>query len=165
MPIIIITGAIQKGKSTRLFMHYENRIDVGGLVCRESDQGRVFYDLASRNYIPFEMQAEAADTIAIGRFIFDLKAFDIGINILRESWQLNQTTILDEWGPLELNDKGFEPELREIISNAYTHHVKKLIIVVRDTLVDRFIDKYNLHMDALQIIAIDDSTELSLLEY
>ncbi len=81
--------------------------------------------------------------VMIGRFAFDPAGFTAGIRWLEEDLHdpgVNHI-ILDEVGPLELRGLGWDPWLQP---NVPFTSDKTLILVVRNTLLEEVIHKYQL---------------------
>ena len=94
--------------------------------------------------LELENQTEEEKVVTIGNYIFSSEALLWAQQILVDALQSpNRLIIIDEIGPLELRSSGLEPVLTEIISEAIAEE-KKLILVVRPTLIDLIIAKYNL---------------------
>jgi len=98
------------------------------------------------------MQGSPTDSnvIAIGKYIFNTRAFDHAKEVLRTA--LNQRKdwlIIDEIGPLELKGGGFDNILREILSEKDDKHQPQkgniqLILVIRESLVDAIVKAYGI---------------------
>ena len=59
--------------------------------------------------------------------------------------------IIDEFGRLELEDKGLQPEFSEIINNRENYPDTNLLIVIRDYLFDSFMSYHNLSDSDIEI--------------
>ena len=92
------------------------------------------------------MEAKTGDenTLPIGKYLFSAAAFDWAIQVLERELHNPEleTLILDEVGPLELNGLGFDIFLKAALLNS---HLPKLLLVVRQELVNKVISHYKLH--------------------
>ena len=83
--------------------------------------------------------------ITIGRYNFLESTFVWA----REQLQIaaekeSEWLIIDEIGPLELSGKGLEPQVGSIVSAALQSEKSNLILVVRDSLMEKVVDFYHL---------------------
>lgn len=145
--IIILAGQVQSGKTTTLMEWIKERSDVTGFLCPDIDGIRNLYMIESNILLPFEVKNENVEpTIHIGRFIFYTSGFESVKKWLKKTVDTDKRwVIIDEIGKLELEDNGFEPELTQFIDTVrYRSEDITLIIVVREQLKDKMIDKYKL---------------------
>ena len=144
--IIIFSRPVQSGKTTALFQHIKNMNNVGGFLTPDVDGKRMFFDITKNKYHPFETnETDELVTQQIGRFSFLQSAFETGKSIINK--HNNQSFfIIDEVGKLEVEmDKGFEPAIKNLISNFKSKNYKGiLLLVIRDTLLEKAIEKYDL---------------------
>ena len=144
--IIIFSKAIQTGKTTALFNLIKKYEHVGGFLTPDVNGKRMLYDIEHDKYHEFETKDDVAHpTQKIGKFTFVEKAFDKAKNIINQ-YNNEALMIIDEVGKLELEmDKGFEPMVKKIIVD---FKIKKfdgiLLLVIRDTLLEKAIEKYGL---------------------
>jgi nucleoside-triphosphatase THEP1 len=144
--IIIFSKPIHSGKTTTLFQYIKNNKHIGGFLMPDVDGKRMLYDIAKKKYHPFEtLETDKSLTQQIGRFIFLQAAFEKGKNIISQ-YNNENIFIIDEVGKLEIEmDKGFEPMIKKIITDFKTNNYKgTLLLVIRDTLLKKAIEKYNL---------------------
>lgn len=152
--IILFTGAIQSGKTTFLHTFYENNAKIGGFLTPDKDGKRCFIDLNSKITYPFEVSSDDADSdsiMKIGRFHFLNSTFEYGKKILYAT-KIDQSklVIIDEVGPLELEDKGFGPAVLECINMAkMSNYSKKVLLVVRTNLIEKVKSKYKIREHTL----------------
>lgn len=144
--IFILTGPVHTGKTTRL-MHWaasQNKID--GIFQPIIDDKRFIYQIASRALKSLEVSASAKDehTIKIGNYSFSKETFEWAQNILINCLKKNlDWLVIDEIGPLELEGNGLEPAVSSII-NARENVSAKIVCVVREEILQKFIDHYKL---------------------
>lgn len=147
--VYILTGPIQSGKTTTLLNWVTNK-NVGGILSPILEGKRVVYLIRNKCYLPFEVSPMKGETITVGRYTFSKAAFNtINDQLLRDAQGDFNWLIVDEVGPLELQNEGFHFALQEIIGAC----TKKILLVVRDGLVKKVIEKFQL--EEVQIISKD----------
>lgn len=150
--IYILTGPVQSGKTTWFQKWIINNPATGGFLTPDMEGMRMFYDIMNDRYLPFQLQSlEDIDDIAVGRFIFSGKIFDLAKSLIyAASHEKFNHFIIDEVGKLELNNLGFEPALSAIINQYKRSDAEgKLMLVIRDYLLSEAIDKYQLQEAAI----------------
>lgn len=154
--IYLLTGPVRSGKTTRLLHWARNAGHVDGLLCPDSDGRRHAYALATRIRFPLQVldgTQQTGDSLRIGRFVFSRAAFSRAQQLLLASWRSQPNyLVIDEVGPLELAGDGLEPALTRIIA-AYRDQPSagRLLLVVRDRLLDEVIGQYGLRGKCLVI--------------
>jgi nucleoside-triphosphatase THEP1 len=134
--IYVITGAVQTGKTTKLLQWSEKRNDVFGVLSPVVDGKRNFMDVKTRQVFPMEAMPGETETIAVGKFIFSTAAFRRADEIMQQSLaEKSGWIVLDEIGPLELQDKGFAPVAEKMVTN--TNEDLKCIWVIRESLAEK----------------------------
>lgn len=146
--IFILSAPIRSGKTTALMEFWEgSSTSFDGFITPDIDESRKLILLDTDEELPFELvEADGKNTITIGKFSLSKSTFDLAKNKLQ---QLHKTPanliIIDELGKLEMDGKGFEPELGDFIQNFKGGSSNKtLIIVIRNTLLAAAIEKYKL---------------------
>lgn len=131
-PVLIVTGPVGAGKTTRLAAWAAGPADVGGVLQPAGAKGRRFVDLRSGE--AFAMEGADA-TVAVGRFVFRQAAFDWAEARILEAVRGPGATfvVIDEVGPLELRGEGLADAVCAAVA---AERVFSLILVVRDGLVD-----------------------------
>lgn len=109
----------------------------------------MIYDIGRDTYHEFQIGNEdrPEPLIEICKYRFLRSGFDISIEILKRTIEENnEWVIVDEVGKLELQqNKGLEPELANIIEFYKQNNTNtKLMLVVRDYLLQDVISKYSL---------------------
>jgi nucleoside-triphosphatase THEP1 len=138
--ISIITGEINSGKTSFLEKQVFNRKDVGGILTPKINGKRFFKIIATQEI--FEMETIALDSqcLQIGNYFFSKDGFEKANKILIDSVHyLN--LVIDEIGPLEINEKGFYNTLLFLLQSNFKHH---LILVVRKKLIDTVLQKFSI---------------------
>jgi nucleoside-triphosphatase THEP1 len=144
--IIIFSKPIHSGKTTALFQYIQNHHNIGGFLTPDVDGKRMLYDIGQNKYYPFEtIETDKNEIQNIGRFNFLQSTFETGRNIISQ-YNKQHFFIIDEVGKLEIEmDKGFEPLIKTIIASFKTHNYEGiLLLVIRDTLLEKAIAKYDL---------------------
>lgn len=153
--IEIITGKIRVGKTTYLENYLKNNTNIKGILQPVIEGERFFKDVESKEAKQITAKSENDGTFTIGKYIFNLNTFEWAKkrleSILLEDFN---TIVIDEYGPLEFENKGLEPVVSEIVSVILRSSNQKLIIVIRDTLVDKFIQKFQLSTENIKITKI-----------
>jgi nucleoside-triphosphatase len=141
--IIIVTGNIQTGKTTFLQTFCEQQ-QTAGILTPIINQKRFFYDISKHTF--FEMEANPTEEkLAIGKYLFSVKAFIHANNILLEASTREDIKylIIDEIGPLEIKlQQGLYTSIKKIIDKPYKY---TLLLVVRTQLVDMAIAHLKLY--------------------
>lgn len=145
--IILFTGPIHTGKTSKLEIFLTDKVNVAGLLCPDIDGWRHIRFLSNNVQKPLQVIEDYEEKITIGKYHFDAKIMMEASDYLSKlAVAANDYIIIDEIGKLELIDKGFEPGLSKLITN-FKEAKKKplLILVVRDYLLDEVIQKYGLN--------------------
>lgn len=155
--IFILSAPIRSGKTTALMEFWEmGHLSFDGFIAPEIDEKRKLIFLDSEEEIPFELEDNSNDEYTeIGPFKFYTSAFE---KVRSEIKKLKSSTckliIIDEIGYLELDGKGYEPELTEYINFFKEKSDPQiLILVVRHSLLNTVIDRYRL--DDAQVLSLD----------
>ena len=103
-------------------------------------RARSFYPSRTHSNNRFEEKKTIDEIIEIGRFTFLKSTFDHGNRLLQQALtQELDWIVIDEWGKLEKKGEGFAQASETLIKAALAGKLKaKLVIVVRDTLLDDF---------------------------
>ena len=102
-------------------------------------------------YLPFSRPAAGVDSISIGMYTFSKQSFEIAARHAASALLTNTWTIIDEWGPLELDRQGFYPLLFEPLQTAATDNDRRVIIVVRPLLLEPVLDSFELRNEEVTI--------------
>ena len=154
--IEIITGKIKVGKTTYLQNRIKTKSNIKGILQPVIEGERFFKDLESGEMKQITTKTRNVGTFSIGKYIFNSNAFDWAKEkletILIEGLD---TIVIDEYGPLEFEKKGLEPKVSKIISAILKSNNQRLIIVIRESLVEQFIQKFNLLIEDIIITEIN----------
>lgn len=153
--ILIVSGKIKTGKTTRLMKWVSSQKNVDGILQPVVEEKRFLYHISSKTLIQLETNS-TANVISIGKFNFSLLAFEKAKKIIEESLTKNlDYLVIDEIGPLELNGKGLEPIITKVISEKDLFS-GKLILVVREEIFEKFLNHYKLYKDDIEIFEIKE---------
>jgi len=148
--IFILTGSIGQGKTTylqKLIDFFKSKdIQIGGIysprvVENETTIGYDIIDINTNNREIFLREGESLKEPRIGRFNINLKGLQKGVKALKKTESSNaKIVIIDEVGLLELQNKGWANNIHELVSNSQNH----ILLVIRDSFVEKVIEKWNL---------------------
>ena len=151
---VILSGAVQSGKTTSLIKHFSNTNAVGGFICPDVNGKRMMFYTSDKRVLPFQI-TQQDNSVSIGKFAFDQSVFNKACDVLVHPLTLdNNWVIVDEVGPLELKEQGFYHALITLIENAKQKADLTIVLVVREHLVVDVISKFNL--PEARIIAKED---------
>ncbi|WP_276134432.1 nucleoside-triphosphatase [Polluticoccus soli] len=153
--IYIFTRAVRSGKTTTLQQWLRNNnVHAGGILTPDIEGKRMLYDIAENQFYHMEAEDDMPDSecLLVGRYRFLKRAFAIGREILeRDLERQPEWMIIDEVGTLELQENtGLEPSVTHVI-NSYNNssHSKKLMLVIRNYLLDEACERYGLNTDMI----------------
>ncbi|MBU0473858.1 MAG: nucleoside-triphosphatase [Bacteroidetes bacterium] len=158
--IKIITGKIRSGKTTFLMNLISSLNEVEGILQPSVGENRFFYHIKSNEFKEITSNVEDETTFRIGKFVFSNESFSWAKMILQKAIRnKDKTIIIDEYGPLEQDGKGLEPEVSEIVAIVKNENNRNLIIAIREALVDEFLLKFHLNKSEVEIIKIEINQE------
>lgn len=143
--IFIVTGPIQSGKTTRLEEWVKSQNNIDGILQPIINGTRCLKNISSGESNQLELAEEINDgnLIRVGKFVFDEDVFKWAQKKLLLSIENNlDWLVIDEYGKLELIGKGLEPIISEIILDEKRFFKTKLVVVIRDYLLDEFVYKF-----------------------
>jgi nucleoside-triphosphatase THEP1 len=145
--IYILKGDIETGKSKALLQWSQGRSDVYGVLSPRNDKGERFI-LNVNTKETFPMQANPSDDsiISVGRYHFYTSAFKRANSVILNDIAKNDSgyVIIDELGKLEMRSEGLHESASEVIQKTKHHKDLHLIIVVRTSLLNTIIKKYDI---------------------
>lgn len=148
--IFIISGPVQIGKTTSLY-NFSQENKVGGILSISYENNkRSFYFPSLNSSISMDWEAHypKESKLEVGKFTFSIDSFKKAINQLKIDSISPEIDwlIIDEIGKLEVeSNHGLEPFISEFIANFLSeNNSKKLILIIRDSLLQKAIDKYQL---------------------
>ncbi len=147
--IVILTGAKQSGKSTTLLTWISQK-NVGGFLTPVVSGKRMLLSLPEKKYAFFEATENDTESITVGRYQLLKSAFHIMNNhLVQQADTMLDWLIIDEVGPLELNEEGVYPGLKHVLDNTKN----SLLLVVREGLVQQVVDKF--YVERPEVITSD----------
>jgi nucleoside-triphosphatase THEP1 len=148
--IVVYTGPIRSGKTTALRARFEGDASADGLLAPDVDGRRHVLRLATGETRPLEADAPA-DPVTVGRFTFDGAVVAWARSgLLAASAAAPATVVVDEVGPLELDGRGLEPAVTAAVRLGVEGETR-VVLVVRDVLLDRVLAHYGL-ADAARVV-------------
>ena len=154
--IYIYTGPVKSGKSTLLLKWIENRSDVAGILSVMFKGRKHLYSIVQKEMKCLE--CDSKQPVKVGRYIFDNDIFKWGqVQLLKGLDTDPKVLVVDEIGFLELKGEGLEPAFSKIL-NASKQQELILLLVIRDSLVERVVEFYKLDQPKLisDLNSIDD---------
>jgi nucleoside-triphosphatase THEP1 len=142
----ILTGQVHSGKTTKLMQWAASKKNIDGILQPVIDEKRFIYHIGSRTLKILETAENISENelIIIGKYKFRKSVFDWSQNILVDCLDRNlDWIIIDEIGPLELEGKGLEPVISKIF-NQINKLSENLLCVVRDSILEKFVEHYRL---------------------
>lgn len=142
--IILFSRPIRSGKTTELMNWVKTQDSIGGFLTPDVADKRCLYLIQNKSFHPFETDSQEVDFISIGKFHFLQSAFETGTSQILKDAKTCKYLVLDEIGKLEMiRQTGWESALRNLFK-IKDQHTFKLIVVVRDFLLQEFITHYKL---------------------
>ena len=155
--IFILTGPVQSGKTTWLMDNVVGRQMFSGILQPVTDGGRVILDIDTGLSAQLEADTGMDEGIVhVGRYKFLQSTFDWAKDVLKQSIvQGSEWIVIDEIGKLEIaNHEGLEPIVSEMIKMHLSNELSsKMLLVIRDTLVENAIAKYSLQYAVIKVFA------------
>ena len=144
--IQILTGPIHSGKTTKLMRWAAGKKNIDGVLQLIVDEKRFIYHIGSRTLKLLETIENKPETeiVIIGKYQFRKSVFEWTQNILLDCLHKKlDWLIIDEIGPLELEGKGLEPAISKILIENEKYE-GNILCVVRDSILEKFIEHYKL---------------------
>ncbi|MFC3559058.1 nucleoside-triphosphatase [Pedobacter jamesrossensis] len=130
--IFILSGPLQSGKSSAL-MHWVRDKRACGFITPTSDGIKVLYDVTHMRYYEYELTEPRHDTLIIGNFFLDKKAFSHADNFVDTFLQqMPAWAIFDEIGKLELEGSGFHLTVDRVLKSG----IRNILFVARQCLIE-----------------------------
>ena len=146
--IFILSGPVQSGKSSSLNKWLEGRQDVDGILAPIINGQRNLQHISRAEHKNVQLDKSEQGKYsfwAIGNHILSQEVFFWAQEILQEcASKPLEWLIVDEVGFLELQGRGFEPVLSRILTSESSIKPARILLVVREYLVDKVEQHYNL---------------------
>lgn len=149
--IVIITGKIDSGKTTKLVSVYNESNSGDGFIIKkvykqENHIGQDILRLSTWTRKPFSLMKSLVpqhwdEALCYGPYSFSAQGFSFANSIITDALQMNSEPLyIDEIGPLELQGKGFSDILTLALASR-----KSLYITVRETCLHAVTEKFDIH--------------------
>ncbi|MGD1840309.1 MAG: nucleoside-triphosphatase [Thermonemataceae bacterium] len=143
--IYLLTGPIGTGKTTQLTKWVAQQQQVAGILSPVIEGKRHLQDITSGASQLLEATATTQQPVQVGRYTFDETVFTWARACLQEALKKSpRYLIIDEIGKLELRQEGLEPAVTEVLQAYQQQASFDLILVIRDTLLEKSIAHYTL---------------------
>lgn len=152
MQIKILTGPVHTGKTTCMAAHCAHNKSISGILSPVINNIRHFQNIQTGE--TFSMIANETETnvLQIGRYRFSANAFQRAHTIITTAVSKNcPSLIIDEIGPLELQNKGFALTLNNILQTPPAA-LTTLWLIIRDTHMQQVCSHF--HITNPQIILL-----------
>jgi len=159
--VILITGDIHQGKTTftgKLISNLKrNNLSIGGflapaLFTGNKHSGFKLFDIATSEEYELCTDAKKEGWQNYGKYYFNPEGLKRGNEILiPQNLEDKELVIIDEIGPLEINDKGWSSSIENLCSESSVTQ----LWIVRRGLIDRVIRKWNVGDIYIFDISID----------
>lgn len=145
--IALLTGPIQTGKTTALRRAFADAPDAAGVLQPVIDGRRHVLSLASGETRPLEAGPDdeaRGEVVRVGRFAFSAAALAWARACIDGAAGPDAWLVIDEVGPLELRGEGLADAVGAAIARARRPDGPRLLLVVRETLLDRAVEALGL---------------------
>jgi nucleoside-triphosphatase THEP1 len=147
--VFVLTGSLGQGKTTQvqkiIEILKERNIKVGGIYSPKIVEnnkiiGYDIVDIGGNSREVFLRLAEEENLNKIGKYSIFPQGLQLGSNALQVSNNHdNRIIVIDEVGHLELDNQGWAINIQGLIQASNNH----LLLVVRDSLVEKVLQKWN----------------------
>ena len=150
--IYIFSRSIRSGKTTELLEWIRHQRKVAGILMPDVNGSRKMAEIVSGDVYEFEVASAGEGIISIGKYHFKEEIFKKGQEILLVKQRIPvDWIVVDEVGKLELEGRGFEPAVSELIKDVKEGSRKeKLLLVIRDSILETAVEQ--LHLDEAVIV-------------
>ena len=150
--IYIFSRPIRSGKTTELLEWIRHERKVAGILMPDVNGSRKMAEIVSGDVYEFEVASAGEGIISIGKYHFKEEIFKKGQEILLVKQRIPvDWIVVDEVGKLELEGRGFEPAVSELIKDVKEGSRKeKLLLVIRDSILETAVEQ--LHLDEAVIV-------------
>lgn len=153
--IYIVTGGIKTGKTTFVEKWIKSKTNVAGIIQPVINGERFIKNISSNKYKKLTTDVINSTTIKIGKYLFDNETFNWAKDQLNEAVKTKpEWLVIDEFGILELDGKGLEPEFTNILNRIKKQNHTKLLVIIRENLLDQFLNKYKFNNEEVELITV-----------
>lgn len=146
--IYILSGPVQSQKTTRLLKFITGKESAGGILTPDINGKRKLMCIASGEYFDFQVDENfSGKKISVGKFHFDRSMMEKAIEtLLVDMTKDPRWLIVDEVGKLEVEQgAGLHDAVLKLVEFYRTKASGKLLLVVRDSLLEKVVSEYGLH--------------------
>lgn len=141
--IYILSGEINSGKTSALQNWINRKQDVYGILTPKVEGRRCFQNVETSDQFQMEASDGETNVLQIGKYTFSKMHFEKASSIVLNALQKPRGwLVVDEVGPLELQQKGFYKVVNVIVDNK-NKELRK-VLVVRSNLVDDVISFFKI---------------------
>ena len=170
--IVVLTGPVRSGKTTRLAAWVRARAAAGesvaGILAPANDDERSLCSIATGECRVLTAGPGVPDDrlVEIGPHRLDGAVFDWARGVIGAAGGADAAAgggwlVVDEVGPLELRGSGLEPAVGTAVRAAAGAGASaRLLLVVRERLVERVLHHYGLATSAIRVVTPDELTAL-----
>jgi nucleoside-triphosphatase THEP1 len=162
--IYIFHGSVHVGKTTALQSWIQGRKDIGGIIAPDVNGKRILISVSTGESIVFQVKEDDGEIfggnleplVTICDYKFKQSAFDWANKEITTQFFTGgfNWIVVDEIGPLELKRKeGLASAMSEVLERR-NETKTKLLVIVRSSMVDLFIETYKL--DPSEVAKISD---------
>jgi len=155
--IFILSGSVHSGKTTRLIKWLKDKNNVQGIISPIIDGKRYLVNISSAEKRKLEIESFSSqeNVIKVGKYIFDKSVFEWACEIILDAIKSNpEWLIIDEVGPLELQGEGLAKAVNKVFSENVSLLKTNVIMVVRENLLNDFLNHYNLSENDFKFLNI-----------
>jgi len=156
MSIYIFTGEIKSGKTTRLQKFISGNPGTDGILAPviNGKKHLVRIKTSETKLLEHDGIDKSITLTKIGNYDFIKSVFDWGQKELYDAYLKKPSRlIIDEIGPLELKGEALEPIVSKILNDANPADTK-IILVVRNFLLEKVIENYKLQSKGFKFFEI-----------
>jgi nucleoside-triphosphatase THEP1 len=155
--IFILTGAKQTGKTTSLQNALQNsNTNWAGVLMPIINEQRHLLNITTKQL--FNLATESPNSLRVGKYVFNPEPFISITNTLVENLSHTPNIIIDEIGPLELEQQyGFYKLLQTVLQFKTT---LKIIIVARPKVLNELVAVCKPYANTLTTIQISQVSEI-----
>ena len=147
--ILILSGPVESGKTTYL-QKFIIDSNCDGIISPIINGQRYLQRIKTKE--KKLLDSTDGKGFRIGKHTFDEKSFSWARDQLLQILNSDiDYIVIDEIGPLEIGGRGFEPILSYIFEKYKNNRELNLAVVVRDTLVNKVIENYQLDRNLIEI--------------
>ena len=155
--IFILSGSVHSGKTTRLIKWLKDKNNVQGIISPIINGKRYLVNIQSdeKRKLEIESFSSQENVIKVGKYIFDKSVFEWACEIILDAIKSNPDwLIIDEVGPLELQGEGLAKAVNKVFSENVSLLKTNVIMVVRERLLNDFLNHYNLSENDFRFLNI-----------